>query len=140
MSTRTGPAIRLALAGGLLLLMSQALPGQPGTIFAVNYDLVFNVGEARYSMRENARVRSGNAIPMDMQSHRLELQITESDADAIIVSVTIFERTDNRWYRMNAEDIAFPAETGSPLEYKWTSADVDFELAMVVGFASGPGS
>ena len=124
--------LRPILAIAALLLAIPAY-GQTSTVFTANYDLVLTTGDGTWHMTSREKVRSGHSIPVEAQYHRVDLQITESDSNRITIAILVFEKSDDHWYQINADDLSFVADLGSPLEYKWESADINFDLAIIVG-------
>ena len=135
MSNSTQLLSILAIAALLLAIPAN---GQTSTVFTANYDLVLTAGEGTWHLTSRARVRSGNSIPVEAQYHRVYLQVTEADSNQITIAILVFEKSDDHWYQINADDLSFVADLGSPLEYKWESADISFDLAIIVGVYPHP--
>lgn len=105
--------------------------GEPQIVFFANYDINLFIDGVRGSNQASAQVRDGHTIPVDFQSHRVDITISSGAAGKIRVDLKVFEKSQDGWFQMNAEKLAFEGELGVPVEYAWNDAGVALDLALV---------
>ena len=119
----------------LALMFFASAYAQDPPVLAANFDLALTVGDAAYTARSNAMVRSGNEIPVELGRFKVGLKITQSSDSLFSIHIPVFEKTDNAWYQINVPTPVFDGQLGAPVEIAWESADLKLELAIIVGLA-----
>jgi len=127
-SVKTGPGIAV-----FALVFFATAYAQDPPVLAANFDLVLSVGDAVYTARNNAMVRSGNEIPVELGNFKVGLRLTASPDHSFSIHLPVYEKTDSSWYQTNVPTPVFDGELGAPVEILWESAGLEVELAIIVG-------
>ena len=104
-------------------------------VFSANYDLIFTINGREFQVRSLARVRSGSAIPIDLGRYRIDIGINDQPSGRPHIQLRIFERSADNWYQIETDELGFEADLVSPAEFKWQSADIGIDLALIVSRA-----
>jgi hypothetical protein len=131
--------LSLILAIALLGALEPAV-ADDGYVFAANFDIRLITGDVSSQVNNRAMVRDGNTIPVLFQYHRIDMTISGHDDDNFVVSMAVFERTDDAAFakddspysRIHPDDIVFEGDFSAPTEYRWSSADISISLAIGV--------
>ena len=122
----------LVLSG---LLVTANANGQSTAVFASNFDAVLRVDGEFSQVRSRIEVRDGSAFPVEFQNHKLQIQVSSTSQEEFSVELTILEKSQGDWLEINVERIAFGGTFGIPIEYKWSGAEVELDLAIVLSRA-----
>ena len=101
-------------------------------VFRSNYDVVLTVEGNRYHAQSRAQVRDGHAIPVQFHDYRIEMAISSVSDEKYSVAVNVFENLRGSWYQVNDDSLSFGGGFGIPVEYRWSSAGVELDIAIVV--------
>ena len=129
-STKAG--VRVAV---LALLFFTTAYAQDPPVLAANFDLALSVDDTEYTARNNAMVRSGNEIPVELGHYKVGLKITALPDHSFSIHLPVYEKTDGAWYQTNVPTPVFDGELGAPVEILWESAGLKVDLAIIVGLA-----
>jgi hypothetical protein len=121
--------VNIALAATLFL--GEAL-AEPSRIYAANYELEFVAGPQNFSIQSRDRVRSGNEIPMELQSYKVGLQIMDAEDGEFLLRINVYERDGMSWFQINAPAPEFSGELGMPMDVTWESGELKIDLAIAV--------
>ncbi len=133
-ATATVAAVKptAGIAAIAIILFTTSFAEEP-PILAANFDLSLTVGDAHYTARNNAMVRSGNVIPIELGNFKVGLKVSEGPAGRFTIQLPVFEKTDNAWYQINQPAPEFDGDLGAPTEITWESVDLKLDLAIIVG-------
>ena len=101
-------------------------------VFRSNYDVILTVEGNRYHSQSRSQVRDGHAIPIVFHDYRIELAVSSATDEKFSVVVTIFEYLRGSWYQMDIDSLSFEGGFGIPVEYRWNSARIELDIAIVV--------
>jgi transcriptional regulator of NAD metabolism len=101
-------------------------------VFRSNYDVVLTVEGNRYHAQSRAQVRDGHAIPVQFHDYRIEIAISSVSDEEYSVVVNILENSRGSWYQLNDSSLSFEGGFGIPVEYRWSSAGVELDIAIIV--------
>lgn len=104
-------------------------------VFAANYDLILIADDRRFQATSKARVSSGSAIPVDFGRFRVDMKLSDAEADRVGVTLEIYERSNGAWYAIETDGLAFETELVSPIGFEWESAGFEIDLALIVSEA-----
>lgn len=118
----------------LIFLILGIAPNYVGAevVFRSNYDVILTVEGNRYQSQSRAQVRDGHAIPIVFHDYRIELAIFSASDEKFSVVVTVFEILQGNWYQMDIDSLSFEGGFGIPVEYRWNSARIELDIAIVV--------
>ena len=118
----------------LVFLVLATVPSyvSAAAVFRSNYDVVLTVEGNRYHAQSRAQVRDGHAIPVQFHDYRIEIAISSVSAEEYSVAVNVFENLRGSWYQVNDDGLSFGGGFGIPVEYRWSIAGVELDIAIVV--------
>ncbi len=117
--------VALALAGGLG-------HAAPETVLFCNYDVVLTADDSVGQINSRARVRDGHVVPIEFQDHKIDILVASSSESGVEFAITLFERHEEYWYRINPEPLQFSGELGIPVQYQWSDGDLSLDIAISV--------
>ncbi len=118
----------------LVFLVLATVPSyvSAAAVFRSNYDVVLTVEGNRYHAQSRAQVRDGHAIPVQFHDYRIEMAISSVSDEEYSVVVNILENLRGSWYQLNDSSLSFEGGFGIPVEYRWCSAGVELDIAIIV--------
>lgn len=118
----------------LVFLVLATIPSyvSAAAVFRSNYDVVLTVEGNRYHAQSRAQVRDGHAIPVQFHDYRIEIAISSVSDEKYSVAVNVFENLRGSWYQVNDDGLSFGGGFGIPVEYRWSNAGVELDIAIVV--------
>lgn len=118
----------------LVFLILATVPSyvSAAAVFRSNYDVVLTVEGNRYHAQSRAQVRDGHAIPVQFHDYRIEIAISSVSDEKYSVAVNVFENLRGSWYQVNDDGLSFGGGFGIPVEYRWSIAGVELDIAIVV--------
>ena len=118
----------------LVFLVLATVPSyvSAAAVFRSNYDVVLTVEGNRYHAQSRAQVRDGHAIPVQFHDYRIEIAISSVSDEKYSVAVNVFENLRGSWYQVNDDGLSFGGGFGIPVEYRWSNAGVELDIAIVV--------
>lgn len=105
-------------------------------IFATNYDAKLTVSDSVNHAQSRVKVRNGSTVPVEFQRHRVDITIVEASATEYQASISIYEKTERKWYLINTKSLSFVGSYGAPAVYKWSVGEISLDVAIVVSIAS----
>ena len=119
----------LCLAG---ILLAETSLSQLTLVLISNYDIKLNVAGAAHHITNQAKVRNGKSIPIEFQSHRVDITIDTIGDGKYRAKLSLYERDKTSWYKISLDDLTFEAMFGAPVNLKWEGADIAIDLAIAV--------
>ncbi len=118
----------------LIFLILGIAPNYVGAevVFRSNYDIILTVEGNRYQSQSRAQVRDGRVIRIVFHDYRIELAVSSASDEKFSVVVTVFEILQGNWYQMDIDSLSFEGGFGIPVEYRWNSARIELDIAIVV--------
>lgn len=101
------------------------------TTFASNYDVILTVGDAQYRAQSRVRVADGSTIPIEFTRFRVNLNVSSIDSERFQVLLTIDERIDREWIRLDVDPEGFGGAFGAPLRFAWNGNSVRLNIAFI---------
>lgn len=105
-------------------------------IFAMNYDAKLTVNDSVNHAQSRVKVRNGSTVPVEFQRYRVDITIAEASATEYRTSISIYEKSERKWYPVDAGSLSFIGSYGAPAVYEWSGGEISLDLAVVVSVAS----
>jgi len=122
-------AIAMLVVGLGAITNSQA---QPTVIFIANHDVKLTVAGELGHITSQAKVRDGRSFPVNFETYRLDIGISNIGNGSYLASVNIYENTDDGWYKVNVDELSFEAAYAAPTQFKWSVGDISLDLGIAV--------
>ena len=88
-------------------------------VFGCNYTISMSIGGEEFEVSHQDRVRSGSAIPFEMQGLMLRLRVSEASTESAKVEFVLLEKSDDDWHEIYVSPPSFEAKYGTPTEFKF---------------------
>lgn len=108
---------------------------QANKVFIANYDVKLLVDETAWHIQTQAKVRNGSTFPILFQGHRIDVRVTDLEDGQYRADLGVFENSRGAWIKINTDNISFQGNYSIPLEFKWTTGDIAFDLAISIAEA-----
>lgn len=116
-----------------LTALMTAAHTQGVTVLSTNYDIALSIEDHNYRVSSHALVRSGNEIPNLLQDYKVGLRISEVSGERFTAQVIIYEKNGSGWHQVSVPPPEFDGKLGTPTEYRWESAGIELDVAVIVG-------
>ena len=114
------------------LFSFQAGWAEDDLVFFCNYDVLFTADDSVGRINSRARVRDGHAIPIELQSHKIDIVVASAGDKGVELAITLYERSGEYWYLINPEPLSFNGTLGVPVQYQWSDGDLSLDVAISV--------
>lgn len=120
------------LAIALLVLFQAGQADEDDLVLFCNYDVLFTADDSVGKINSRARVRDGHAIPIEFQSHKIDIVVASAGDQGVELAITLFERSGEYWYQINPEPLSFSGTLGVPVRYQWSDGGLALDVAISV--------
>lgn len=117
---------------GVSLLLALAARGDDAPVYASNYDVLLRADGNSWQVRSRARVYDGHAIPVELGPFRVDVAVAGREEGFATIELRLFEKSGGEWHRISAQDLSFPAQLGTPVEFAWNGAGLELDVAVVL--------
>ena len=87
--------------------------------FFSNYDVTLSFDGTKLHAQSRAKLQNRHAIRIDMQHQRVDITLSEVEAESYEASVRILRNSGGNWHQVNPAPLTFDGIFGMPVEFAW---------------------